>query len=169
LFRVEKQYEINPMTVAILPHYHETYQSRIIDLHGDSYSTQSPLKLIENACLEGGSSLDGRRKSLQHVKNFHQCPPIPINPLENIYAFPTCSPESHECVWLFYDHIHSYHPKQANTLITLTNQQQLEVQISKPVMDKQMSRTESCIVLYSRPKRSSFFMWREQTVKAGEY
>ncbi|MFZ3591707.1 competence protein ComK [Bacillus sp. DJP31] len=127
MFGKEKQYEINPMTVAILPHYHEIYRSRIIDLHGEYYSNKSPLKLIEKAYLEGGSSLDGRRKSLQHVKNFYQCPPIPINPLENIYAFPTCSPESYECVWLFYDHIHYYHPKQANTLITFNNQQQLEV------------------------------------------
>ncbi|MFZ3591586.1 competence protein ComK [Bacillus sp. DJP31] len=61
-----------------------------------------------------------------------------------------------------------YHPKHSNTLITFNNQQQLEIRISKAVMDKQMSRTESCIVLFSRPKRTRFLMWREHAVSAGK-
>jgi competence protein ComK len=162
MIEVNENYEISPMTIPILPAYHENFQSRILDLQGEFYSSQPPLKLIEKACLEGGSSLEGRKKSLQHKKSFVQCPPIPINPLEDIYTFPTWSPDSYECIWLFYEHIQYYHPKKANTLITFHNQQQLEVQISKAVMDKQMARTESCIVMFSRPKRSSFFMWREQ-------
>ncbi|MFZ3591900.1 competence protein ComK, partial [Bacillus sp. DJP31] len=111
---VRENYEISPMTLAILPAYHEKYQSRILDLQGAFYSSQSPIKLIEQACLEGGSSFEGRKKSLQHKKSYFQCPPIPINPLDDIYAFPTCSPESHECVWLFYEHISYYHPKHSN-------------------------------------------------------
>jgi competence protein ComK len=153
-----ENYEISPHTLAILPAYHETYQSRILDLQGEFYSTTPTIKLIEHACLEGGSSLEGRKRALQYKKSFYQCPPIPINPLEDIYAFPTCSPDSYDCIWLFYEHIHYYHPKQANTLITFYNQQQLEVQTSKAIMDKQMARTESCIVLFTRPKKRNLWM-----------
>jgi competence protein ComK len=158
-------YEINPMTLAILPTYHEKYQSKILDLQGEFYTIKPPIKLIEQACLEGGSSLEGRKKSLQYKKSFFQCPPIPINPLEDIYAFPTCSPESYDCVWLFYEHIHYYYTSQATTLITFHNHQQLEIPISKAIMDKQMARTESCIVLFTKPKKRNLFMWREVLVK----
>jgi competence protein ComK len=153
-----ENYEISPHTLAILPAYHETYQSRILDLQGEFYSTIPAIKLIEQACLEGGSSLEGRKRALQYKKSFHQCPPIPINPIEDIYAFPSCSPDSYNCNWLFYEHIQYYQPKQANTLITFHNQIQLEVQISKAIMDKQMARTESCIVLFTRPKKRKFWM-----------
>jgi competence protein ComK len=164
MLAVRENYEITPMTLAILPAYNEKYQSKVLDLQGEFYSSEPPIKIIEKACLEGGSSLDGRKKSIQHKKSFFQCPPIPINPLEDIYAFPTCSPESYECIWLFYEHIHYYHPKHANLLINFHNQQQLEVPLSKAVMDKQMARTESCIVLFSRPKRKNMWMMREFTM-----
>jgi competence protein ComK len=150
---VRENYEITPTTLAILPAYHEQFQSKILDLQGEFYSSEKPIKLIERACLEGGSTLEGRRKSLQYKKSFYQCPPIPVNPLEDIYAFPTCSPESYDCIWLFYEHIHYYQPKQPHLLVTFHNQMQVEVPISIAVMKKQMARTESCIVLYSRPRR----------------
>ncbi|WP_246943491.1 competence protein ComK [Bacillus pinisoli] len=148
-----KHYEISSTTLAILPGYHPTYSSKILDLHGEYYCKETPIKLIEQACLEGGSSLEGRRKALKHLKSFHQCPPIPINPLEDLYAFPTCSPESYDCIWIFYEHIHHLQPKLQSTIITFRNQQTLEVPISIAVMKKQISRTESCIVSFSKPKK----------------
>ncbi|KAA0548453.1 competence protein [Bacillus sp. BGMRC 2118] len=150
-------YEISPLTLAILPAYHETYQSRILDIQGEFYSNQRPLKLIEQACLEGGASYDGRRKSLQYKKSFHQYPPIPINPLEDIYAFPTCSPDSYDCIWLFYEHILHYRPQGNQLLVTFHNHQTLELNISPSIMDKQIARTESCIVLFTKPKMKKMF------------
>ncbi|WP_456276464.1 competence protein ComK [Bacillus sp. AK128] len=148
-----KHYEISSTTLAIVPAYHPTYGSRIIDLQGEYYCKETPIKLIEHACLEGGASLEGRKKALRHLKSFHQCPPIPINPLEDIYAFPTISPESYDCNWIFYEHIHYLTPQLQSTIITFRNQQTLEVPISIAVMKKQLSRTESCIVSFSKPRR----------------
>lgn len=148
-----KHYEISPTTLAILPAYHPTYASKIIDLQGDFYSHETPITLIETACLEGGSSLEGRRKALRHKLSFHQYPPIPINPLEDIYAFPTCSPESYECIWIFYEHILQLQPKLQSTIVTFQNHQSIEVPVSLAVMKKQISRTESCIVAFSKPRK----------------
>ncbi|MFD1739515.1 competence protein ComK [Bacillus salitolerans] len=150
---VNNHYEISPTTLAILPAYHITYQSRIYDLKGEIYCEKPPIKLIEKACLEGGSSFDGRKKALQYKKSFYQCPPIPINPLEDIYAFPTCSPTSHDCIWLFYEHISGFHSRLDSTVITFYNGQSLEVPVSLAVIRNQMARTESCIVSFSKPKK----------------
>lgn len=150
-------YEISPTTLAILPACHTTYQSHILDLHGEFYSEKPALKLIEQACLEGGSSYEGRRKSIQYKKSFYHYPPIPINPLEHIYAFPTCSPESFECIWLFYEHIHHYKPQNGQVVVTFYNGKQVEIPISKAIMDKQMARTESCIVLFTRRNNHRFY------------
>lgn len=148
-----KSYEVSPTTLAIIPNYHEKHQTKILDLYGEYVTSISSIRLIDSACLEGGSSLDGRRKSLRHKKSFHQCPPIPIDPLEDIYAFPTCSPDSHDCMWIFYEHILRAQPINNSTLITFQNFQTLEVPISIAVMEKQISRTESCIVLFSKPRK----------------
>jgi hypothetical protein len=60
---VRENYEISPHTLAILPAYHETYQSKILDLQGEFYSTTPAIKLIEQACLEGGSVTGRKEKS----------------------------------------------------------------------------------------------------------
>jgi competence protein ComK len=154
-----KNYEISPTTLFILPAYHPTYASKIIDLQGEYLCKETPIKLIEKACLEGGSSLEGRRKALRHKLSFHQYPPIPINPLEDIYAFPTCSPESYDCIWIFYEHIQSFQPKPQSTVVTFRNHQTLEVPVSIAVIKKQISRTESCIVAFSKPRKRQFMYY----------
>jgi competence protein ComK len=146
-------FEVSSTTLAIVPAYHPTYASKIIDFQGEYYYKDTPIKLIEHACLEGGASLEGRKKALRHLKSFHQCPPVPINTLEDIYAFPTVSPESYDCNWIFYEHIHYLTPQLQSTIITFRNQQTLEVPISIAVMKKQLFRTESCIVSFSKPRR----------------
>jgi hypothetical protein len=45
MLEVRENYEISPMTLAILPAYHEKYQSRILDLQGEFYSSLPPLRL----------------------------------------------------------------------------------------------------------------------------
>ncbi|MBM6618656.1 competence protein ComK [Bacillus suaedaesalsae] len=164
-----KHYEISPTTLAILPAYHATYASKILDLQGEFYCKETPMKLIEHACLEGGSSLEGRRKALRHKLSFHQYPPIPINPLEDIYAFPTCSPESYECIWLFYEHILHLQPHHQSTIVTFHNHQTLEVHISIAVMKKQMSRTESCIVAFSRPRLRKFMFYQTSSTTTSNF
>ncbi|MDT8860303.1 competence protein ComK [Alkalihalobacillus sp. MEB130] len=59
---------------------------------------------------------------------------MPINPNEYIYAFPTHSPQLHECCWSFYHHIRS--------IITFNQYKTLE---------KQLQRASYCIVRFSRP------------------
>jgi competence protein ComK len=75
--------------------------------------------------------------------------PIPISPRENIYAFPTHSPDNFECIWVFYHHVKSIKkdpniPKQ--TIITFKNTFQLTLNVSYRSIEKQMQRTSQCIV-----------------------
>ncbi|MED0703878.1 competence protein ComK [Aeribacillus composti] len=49
------------------------------------------LKLFEEACLNNGSTYEGRRQAVIHFTNYTQRIPILINQFEKIIAFPTHS------------------------------------------------------------------------------
>jgi competence protein ComK len=77
---------------------------------------------------------------------------MPINPLENIYAFPTHSPKQHECMWIFYHHIKSIKPDPQNTyqsIITFNNYKELLLNISIHTLERQIHRTSYCILRFS--------------------
>jgi hypothetical protein len=49
------------------------------------------------ASLEGGSPYEGRQIAVTHLTGAQYKVPIPVNPYEYIYAFPTHSPQLFQC------------------------------------------------------------------------
>ncbi|WP_368737761.1 competence protein ComK [Bacillus sp. EB106-08-02-XG196] len=107
---------------------------------------------MKPACLEGGSTYDGRRLAVCHQTGAHNKVLIPINPLEGIYAFPTHSPKVHECNWIFYHHGRTFepHPKNPNkSIITFKNNLTLTLVVSHHTMKKQMHHAAYCVIRFS--------------------
>ena len=98
---------ISNSTMMLEPYKHPYYRTKIIDSSGNHlYSCQTALQLIKQSCLTNvHSTYQGRRNAVQTNFKFKQNVPIPINHREYICAFPTESPSSPNCIWLFYNHI----------------------------------------------------------------
>ena len=147
-----ESYEINQHTLALLPARHIDYETIVLQNHDEWYVRQTPLEIIQRACLEGGSSYDGRRKAVIHFTGAKKKVPIPINPWKNIYAFPTHSPHLFECSWIFQPHIRNISPSPKDpqtTVITFYNGKKIEIPISHYSMKQQMLRTATCILRFS--------------------
>ncbi|MED1565089.1 competence protein ComK [Bacillus paramycoides] len=100
---------ISSSTMMLEPYKHPYYRTKVIDSSGNHlYSCQTGLQLIKKSCLTNvHSTYQGRRNAIQvNFKLKQNVPiPIPINHREYICAFPTESPSSPNCIWLFYNHI----------------------------------------------------------------
>ncbi|MFC0560855.1 competence protein ComK [Halalkalibacter alkalisediminis] len=155
-------YEINRDTFVLLPASHIDYYTIVWERDQIYYVKKTLFQIIKEACLEGGAEYDGRRVAVTHKTGIQSKIPIPVNPLEHIYAFPTHSPKLHDCSWIFYHHIKSIHRhpnSQKKSIITFKNDKELPLDLSYHTLEKQLQRTSYCIVRFSHPHtQSSFYM-----------
>ncbi|MEH7238866.1 competence protein ComK [Bacillus sp. JJ1562] len=156
--QILNEYEINLQTMAILSVAEFEYSAIVLEGENRILVRQTPLQMIKAACLEGGASYEGRRKAVIHLTGAIQKVPIPINPRRKIFAFPTHSPTTFECNWIFFHQIKTItHPKiQSPTnqsIIHFKNNQTLSMNESYYVLQKQYQRTAMCILQYSTPEQ----------------
>ncbi|TWI59897.1 competence protein ComK [Halalkalibacter nanhaiisediminis] len=145
-------YEINKDTISLSPANHMDYDTIVQERNQKYYVKKTPIQLIEQACLEGGATYDGRRVAVTYQTGAQSKVPIPIHPLEQIFAFPTHSPKLQECSWIFYHHIKAIkpNPKAPNqTIITFRNYKEITVDVSYNALERQIHRTAYCIVRFT--------------------
>ncbi|WP_368505238.1 competence protein ComK [Alkalihalophilus sp. As8PL] len=142
-------YDINRHTIAIQPALHTDYDTIVLEGDETLFIKESSMSMIKRACIEGGSTYNGRRIAISEITRAQKKVPIPIDPINHIYTFPTHSPERLECSWMFYHHIRSFTPdpnSSTHTLITFRNATQLKISISYPAFERQIQRTSYCIL-----------------------
>ncbi|MEH7380460.1 competence protein ComK [Bacillus sp. JJ1533] len=154
---IQPFYEVNPQTMAILPAREIEYSAIVKEVHNIIYVRQTPLQIIKAACLEGGSTYEGRRKAVTYLTGAVQKVPIPINPRRNLFAFPTHSPTAFECTWIFHHHVKTIRPSGNNnpttqSIIHFKNYDELPMNESPYILQKQFTRTGMCILHYSTPE-----------------
>ncbi|WP_338472102.1 competence protein ComK [Niallia sp. XMNu-256] len=140
-----EDFEINPLTVAVLPLeyegdkiYSKVYQ---LDEESELYAPFKPLDLIKTACNIYGSSYEGRKDGSRHLVGITHKIPIAIDPTNSIYFFPTTSPSRPQCAWISYEHICAYKKIDSkNTLVTFHNNKSIVLPISKYSFDSQVKR-----------------------------
>lgn len=158
-------YEINTETSVLIPAYHFEYDTIAREGNHKLYIKKTPLQLIKEACLEGGSTYEGRRLAVIHQTGSQHKVPIPISPFEHIFAFPTHSPELHKCSWIFYHHVKSISPdpkKSRQTIITFKDgNDPLILAVSFNALQKQIQRTSYCIVRFSHHSYNHSYSDRE--------
>lgn len=153
--KVLDYYEVNEDTMALLSVAHIDFCTIVLERNCILYANQSPTKIIKAACIGGFSTYDGRRQAISFHTGSKQKVPIPINPRDNIFAFPTHSPESFECNWIFYNHVRyikTVNPPSENrqSIIEFKNGQQITLNESHYILKKQMERTARCILCFSK-------------------
>ena len=155
MIEIRNEYDVNQKTMALLSVAHPDYSTVVIEQHRQLFVKQTPLQIIKAACLDGGSTFEGRQKAVTHLTGSRQKVPIPINPLLNIFTFPTNSPYDFHCNWIFYHHVKSIIPsdKRKNSttqvIISFKNDEQLQMKESHHILQKQMQRTAICILQFT--------------------
>ncbi|PKG25273.1 competence protein ComK [Niallia nealsonii] len=141
-------YEINDQTLALKPSFHHKYSTIVLEGDQKLFIKQTPLQLIQQAALKGGSDYNGRRKSLIYLTGIKKKIPIPLYPQKNIYAFPTHSPNHINCHWIFFHQVESIQKHPTSTYsakIIFKNGQELLLEESLYLLEKQMYRTWLCV------------------------
>jgi competence protein ComK len=132
---------ITSRTMAVYPAYHEKYRSIILNRSGETiYSERSIKELIDEACMIGGASYDGRVKAVRHVFPYHKKTPLMVSEKPSIFAYPTMSPKHYKCIWLFCSHIEDFSRIKGKTFVHFKNGCMLEVACSVKVLRTQMER-----------------------------
>ncbi|MCA0172643.1 competence protein ComK [Bacillus sp. RAR_GA_16] len=147
---IMNDYEISKMTLAIVVAKEIGFCSRIYDRTGTYLSKTTPVDLIRQACLEAGVTYEGRRKAVIYHLKYEQQTPILVSTWNGISVFPTESPESLECCWVFYQHVRDAYALTKNTTkILFQDGFELIVPVSKGRLQKQMERTGRWVSHYS--------------------
>lgn len=149
-------YEINGSTMALLAVAHTDYSTLVLEENRQFFVRQTPTQIVKAACIEGGATYDGRRIAVGYQIGAKQKVPIPINPKENIFAFPTHSPKAFGCSWIFYHHVKyitTFTTPKEQTIqsrLSFKNGQHITLNESRYILEKQMQRTAICILRFSK-------------------
>jgi competence protein ComK len=150
-------YMISQSTIAIVPHFHPQYQTKIIDVEGVYYSSDRPSGILSRSCFKFGASYDGRREAAMHLTNFIQKTPILISEVLGIIALPTHSPDHDDCAWIMYHQIKEVmQTKRTYCLLRFHNYTELEVSISSQTMRQQIHKAAVIYSIFCTEQRISY-------------
>lgn len=138
-----EEYEINSFTVLVMPiTYGSKVFSKIYEFDEECVSPFRPIDIIRESCEFFGSSFEGRKDGTRKLVGFTHKVPIAISPPNNIYFFPTTSPENPRCIWVAHDHVVSYKKGEQNsTIVHFKNNQCMQLPISSSSFQNQVIRT----------------------------
>lgn len=154
---VLEEYYMNSTTIALLPHFHPVYQTKIINWEGEYLTKDRPFEILARSCLELGADYDGRRRAIVAKTNYKQKTPIHLSESLGLIAVPTRSPESIECAWIMYHHIHTVFPTGVKKCkIRFHNGLQIELNISAASMQQQIQKAAVIYSLFCTDQHLNF-------------
>lgn len=131
-------YEINSMTLAILPITDGI--SKIIEEDRVFTVCKTPTQIIDDSCKYFGSSYQGRFEGTKKMIGINYKAPIIVEETKSIIFFPTSSPRFNNCVWISLNHVEKYNKLNNNSSINFKNGQVLNLEISYGSLENQILR-----------------------------
>lgn len=130
-------------TMAILPHLGSGQcYSKVIEEDGEYIVKKRPIDIIERSCGYYGASLKGRKEGTKAIIGITHKAPIAVEPLNEIYVFPTASPNDEHCVWISHMHVMKYEPShRERTIVYLKNNKTICLDVSYHSFVNQLYRT----------------------------
>ncbi|WP_067841413.1 competence protein ComK [Amphibacillus sediminis] len=133
---VNSFYQLTDQTLYIKAAYETFATTKIEELEYTRYAMQSSRKIIEQACINGGASYQGRIDAMKALFNLKQSVPLPISPEKGIFAFSTKSPIHHSCIWILTQHIRLIDQFEKEAIIHYSNGKSLTITMSKRRLDR---------------------------------
>ena len=130
---------INRTVLAVKAFFVGENKSEIITTHGIYYSVLTPLELLNKACINYFSTWQGRTDVATDLLNYSKKPPFIIEP-NKIGVFPTKSPKSPDCVFIFNHPISVEEVAKSLSVITFMTGISITIKVSKNTILKQYQR-----------------------------
>lgn len=143
LIKNNRYYIINAYTMMIQPMpYENKLYSKIFQLDGELHSPYKPTVIIKKNCLDNASTYEGRVNGSRYILGRYQKVPIIINAENQLYFFPTASPDHADCTWINPMHVDEFYPKDKKTIfVRFHNNQTIEIPVSYHIFSNQMNKT----------------------------
>lgn len=97
-------------------------------------------KLLKKSCIWYGNSYNIQRQFVVDKFNFYIKTPIVMNGKDVLIFFPTCSPNSKECIWVSYNNVDRYVKEKDYTKIYFKGGKILNISASYGTIDNQITR-----------------------------
>ncbi|MCH1627732.1 competence protein ComK [Ferdinandcohnia quinoae] len=157
--KLNNDYEVNARTIYIENAYHEHFRTKINDIDGIFFSTKSAIQLLDDACLDDCADYRSRRRAVKEGVGIHQKIPIPVIPIEKVYAVPTHSPNHDDNVWFFAEYYLYCKPLgKEKAEIFFNNGSSLIVSVSAYTIERQIERAGRCILRFSPINHLGFWL-----------
>ncbi|RAK19513.1 competence protein ComK [Anoxybacillus vitaminiphilus] len=142
-FLLLDEFIVSRYTIAVLPYHHSGFRySKVIEEDGEYIVKMKPIEIIKQSCHYYGSSLKGRKDGTREIIGVTHKAPIAIEPLNEIYFFPTTSPNDPRCVWLSHFHVFKYEPMQGEkTCVYFNHEKSIYLDVSYHSFVNQLYRT----------------------------
>lgn len=153
-----KMREITPYTMAVISDKDANgkYVSRILEDEVEYVMEGKPTKVIEYACAYFGADLKGRQNGIKSITGITHKTPIPVDPMNRMYFFPTKSPSNESCSWISHSHIDDIRKIDSKTSqILFKNGRVINVNVSHGILINQIHRTAQ--IRYLIDERSNVF------------
>lgn len=140
-------YLIDKRALAIETVFDGVYQSKITTKDGVFYSEQTAINLLEKVCKYYLSTMQGRVSATREIMKFYQRIPFIIIPL-SVGVFPTASPKSLNCSWIFN---HSFEVEvlgKSKSRVTFLGGESIFVPASKHILEQQQLRLHMSLSTY---------------------
>ena len=125
--------------MALIAAKHVAYETIIFDTRGVYLSTVPIQALLKIACNEVYGNYKSRRDVGREYFKHHKKSPIVIDHEKGIYTWPTKSPSSPDCMYIFQEHVESTNEQRYPTL-TFSNKMTLQINCSIFTYRKQKER-----------------------------
>ncbi|MCD5324091.1 MULTISPECIES: competence protein ComK [Pontibacillus] len=149
---VREAYIINPDTMAVFSNLHPTNVSKILEPNRVIYCRKTPKQIITESCLMGGSTLIGRQMAMEKILQTKSKLPVPVNPSEGTFMFPTMSPRNMYCGWISFYHVKEYEENKGDqgSKVMFSDESIIDITTSGYSIKRQMQLTGLAIATFSR-------------------
>ena len=133
-----KKYEINGSTLAVVGV--DKVSSKVIEEENSYIIDDNSYQVMEDSCTYFGSNMKGRVEGTKRMLNINYKVPIIVEESNDLIFFPLSEIESDKCTWIslsWYDKVVN---DDKNTYIYFKNGQKIKINISKYVVENQVSR-----------------------------
>ncbi len=140
---------INRNVLFIERLFEQEKQAKITTKDGVLYSRNSPIELIDKACMLFASTYEGRVRATRHNLKQYKKTTLLISE-DGLAAYPTKSPAQFDCIWIFN---HFYRLEALSSTKTQIIYDQFgvskELNVSMHTLVKQRTRLLEMIYFYS--------------------
>jgi competence protein ComK len=170
-----EEYEINSSTMFLQPmDYGSKVYTQVFEEDEQFVSPFKPMDIIKKSCDYFGCDYESRKRGTRLLIGYTRKIPIAIEPTNQIFFFPTTSPNRPECIWISHGHVEKYQrvaPQQ--TLITFRNKQSYILPVSFSTIEGQILRTALLKTklmqrIDQNGRKQSYFTHNPMDMKASE-